>query len=96
MNTNITPATAAAYLAAKARFAAAKAEVDRLQAEILGGMGDTLKMTVDGYNLSATRGKTKKFLSAELIEKKFNIILTDDCYSVSRPWDELRVTAPKA
>lgn len=95
MNTNTNLANLArAYAEAKEMLKMAKANTDRLQGEIFAAMGED-KMTVDGWNLTATRGKTRKVLSAELIEKILGVKITDDCYTVSKPWDELRVSAAK-
>ena len=94
MNTNLTN-LAKQFNTMKAVLKNAKAEVDRLQSEILTTMGEESKVAVDGYNITATRGKTRKVLSAELIEQTFGIKITEACYAESKPWDEVRVTEVK-
>ena len=84
-----------AYVEAKNLEKAAKAEAAKRQAEILSAIGGETKVEVFGtdgvtYGLTATYGKTRAVLSKELIEKKFGIVIGDDCYSTSKPWDELR------
>lgn len=86
-----------AYLDAKAAEKAAKAEASKRMTELLAALDGDSKAeweSDDGraYALSATYGKTRKSLSADLIEKVLGVTLTDDCYAVSKPWDELRIT----
>ena len=86
-----------AFLEAKAAEKAAKAEASKRQAELLEIMdGDkTAEWTSDDgrkYALTATYGKTRSSLSKDLIEKILKVTITEECYTVSKPWDELRVT----
>lgn len=86
-----------AFLEAKSARDAADKEVRKRQAELLEIMdGDkTAEWTSDDgrqYALTATYGKTRATLSKELVEKILKVTVTDECYTVSKPWDELRVT----
>ena len=86
-----------AYIDAKAAEKAAKAEAAKRQAELLDYLsGDTNANweTDDGrkYTLTATYGKTRSTLTKDLIEKVLNVTITDECYTISKQWDELRVS----
>lgn len=86
-----------AFLDAKAAEKAAKAESSRRQEELLEIMdGDkTVEWASDDgrkYSLTATYGKTRSSLSKELIEKLLHVVVTDECYTTSKPWNELRIT----
>ena len=99
MNTNTAEITLAirAFLEAKAAEKAAKAEAAKRQAELLAVMDGDVKAVFDGadgktYALAAVYGKTRSVLSKELVEQVFGITIGENCYAVSKPWDELRVT----
>ena len=86
-----------AYIDAKNAEKAANAEAKKRQKELLEVLDGDKELdweTDDGrkYHLTATYGKTRSSLSKELIEKLFNITITDACYVSSNPWDELRAT----
>ena len=86
-----------ALIDAKAAEKAAHAEVSKRQAELLEIMdGDTNAewTSEDGrkYALTAVYGKTRSSLSKDLIEKILKVTVTEECYTVSKPWNELRVT----
>lgn len=86
-----------AFLEAKAAEKAAKAEAAKRQEELLKIMdGDkTVEWASDDgrkYALTATYGKTRSSLSKELIEKILHVTVTDECYTISKPWNELRIT----
>lgn len=90
----------AAYVEAKAAEKRAKAEASRLQAELLALMNGATKdtwVTEDGreYALAATYQKTRKVLSEELVRELLGDEKTAQCYTTSRPWDELRVSIVK-
>ena len=85
-----------AYLDAKAAEKAAKAEAAKRQTELLeimNGDKNAEWTTDDGrkYTLTATYGKTRMSLSKDLIEKVLGVVITDECYTTSKPWDELRI-----
>jgi hypothetical protein len=85
-----------AFLDAKAAKEAAEKEMKKRSAELLEIMdGDkTAEWTSDDgrkYALTATYGKTRSTLSKDLIEKLLHVVVTDECYTVSKPWNELRV-----
>ena len=99
MNMNTAEVTLAirSYLEAKAAEKAAKAEVAKRQAELLAVMDGDVKAAFNGadgktYALAAVYGKTRSVLSKELVEQVFGIVIGENCYTVSKPWDELRVT----
>lgn len=104
MKNNTTPSEKAkvttairAFLDAKARAKAADAEWRARQAELLAVLdGDKTALweTDDGrkYALTATYGKTRATLSKDLIEKLLHVTVTDECYTMSKPWDELKIT----
>lgn len=99
-NTNTAELTLAirAFIEAKKLEKAAKAEAAKRQAVILAALGGDEKTEFCGtdgvtYILTPTYGKTRSVISKELIEAKFNIVIGEDCYTVSKPWDELRTTA---
>jgi hypothetical protein len=86
-----------AYLDAKAAEKAAEEESSKRQSEllkILDGDKEAEWDSGDGrkYALAATYGKTRRSLSKDLIEKVLKVTITDECYAISKPWDELRVT----
>jgi hypothetical protein len=86
-----------AFIEAKAAEKAAKAEASKRQAELLEVLdGDKTATweTDDGrkYALTATYGKTRSTLSKDLIEAILKVKITDECYTISAPWNELRVT----
>ena len=85
-----------ALLEARAVEKAAKAEAVKRQAELLAIMdGDkTAEWTSDDgrkYALTATYGKTRSTLSKDLVEKILKVTVTDECYTISKPWNELSV-----
>lgn len=85
-----------AYLDAKRaeeQAHAAKVEATAKILTALAGEKSTTWTTDDNsvYQLTATYGKTKKNLSADLIASVLGVQVTPACYSQSKPWDELRV-----
>lgn len=85
------------YIAAKTAEQAAKAAKAAAATELIKAMnGDANQVwaTDDGsiYQLAVVYGKTSKSLNKDLIENVLGVKVTDGCYKVSTPWDELRVT----
>ena len=85
-----------AFLDAKSVKETAENEMKKRSAELLGIMnGDkTVEWTSDDgrkYALTATYGKTRATLSKDLVEKLLHVVVTEECYTISKPWNELRV-----
>lgn len=43
------------------------------------------------YSVCATYGKTRRDLNADLIREVLGVEVTESCYRISKPWDEVRV-----
>ena len=82
---------AAAKAEAQARDAKKQASAEIL--EILDGEKSVLwNAEKSSYLLTATYGKTNKSLNADLIKATFGVDVTPECYKVSAPWNEIRIT----
>ena len=84
------------YLEAKRMEEQAKATKNEAATEILAALAgekNTTWTTDDNsvYQLTATYGKTRKSLSADLIASVLGVQVTPECYAQSKPWDELRI-----
>lgn len=83
------------FLKAKAAMDEAKRALDEAKATLLATLDgdDKAKWVTDEheYALSATYGKTRSSLNADLIEKVLGVKVTEACYVKSAPWDEVRV-----
>ena len=73
--------------------AAKKAASDEL-IKLMQGNEKELWKTDDGaaYQLTVIYGKTSKNLNKDLVEKLLGVTVTDKCYKISNPWNELRIT----
>ena len=85
------------FLAAKRAEEEAKAAKKAISNELIKlmkGNDKELWKTDDGaaYQLTVIYGKTSKNLNKDLVEKLLGVTVTDNCYKVSIPWDELRIT----
>lgn len=82
-------------LSAKQAEKAAKEAVKSAEAVLLSALnGDDeciWKTDEHTYRLSATYGKTRRTLSAELVEEILGVKVTEKCYKKTAPWNELRV-----
>ena len=79
---------------AEAEAKAAKAEAANELIALMNGESKELWQTNDGamYQLSVIYGKTSRSLNKELVESVLGVQVTDACFKVSNPWNELRVT----
>lgn len=79
---------------AEAEAKAAKTEAANALIALMNGESKELWQTNDGamYQLSVICGKTSRSLNKELVESVLGVQVTDACFKVSNPWDELRVT----
>ena len=85
------------YLAAKRQEEEAKAAKKEAVATILETLDgdDKILWTTDdksAYQVTAIYGKTSKTLNKDLVEQVLGVKVTDECFKVSNPWDEIRIT----
>ena len=86
-----------AYLEAKAAERKAKEAAELARKELLAVMDGDKDMdwsSDDGrkYRIVATYNKTSRSLNADLIKSILGVEVTEDCYKVSKSWDEIRIT----
>lgn len=85
------------YIEAKRAEAEAKAAKTAAANELIAlmnGESSELWKANDGaaYQLSIVYGKTSRTLNKDLVESVLGVQVTDACFKVSAPWNELRVT----